>query len=103
MNIKIEPWFSYKNYDYLDDIETKIENAIKKSSYPDIEIGFRGNGDNPKISLGFYNVPADFMKDYTVSDREHEKYVQELNKLTGLDLNQYNISRTMGNKKEYEK
>lgn len=99
MNIDLHHWFNYKNYDYIDDIETKIERAIKKSSYPQIEIGFRGNGDNPKLSLSFYNVPAEFMDDYDKGESLHEKYIQELNKLTGLDLNQYSIGRTMGDKK----
>jgi len=98
MNIKIEPWFSYKNYDYLDDIESRIESAVKQSTYPDIEIGFRGNGSDPRISLTFYNVPADFMSDYDTGEKLHEKYIQELNQLTGLDLNQYNVGRTMGDK-----
>ena len=99
MGVRIETWFSYKNYDYLDDIESRIESAVKQSTYPDIEIGFRGNGNDPRISLTFYNVPADFMSDYNTGEKPHEKYIQELNQLTGLDLNQYNVGRTMGDKK----
>lgn len=98
MNIDLKSWFNYKNHDYIDKIESRIERAIKKSSYPEIEIGFRGTGDNPKLSLTFYNVPTEFMGDYTKEEMIHEKYIQELNKLTGLDLNQYSIGRTMGEK-----
>jgi hypothetical protein len=98
MNIDLHSWFNYKNHDYIDDIENRIEDAIKKSSYPEIEIGFRGSGENPKLSLTFYNVPTEFMGDYNVGEKHHEKYVQELNQLTGLDLNQYAIGRTMGEK-----
>jgi hypothetical protein len=98
MNIKIDPWFNYKNHYYIDDIESRIEYAVKKSSYPDIEIGFRGSGENPKLSLSFYNVPTEFMNDYNKGESLHEKYIQELNQLTGLDLNQYAIGRTMGDK-----
>jgi hypothetical protein len=98
MNIDLHSWFNYKNYDYIDDIESRIEDAIKKSSYPEIVIGFRGSGDNPKLSLSFYNVPTEFMNDYNKGESLHEKYIQELNQLTGLDLNQYAIGRTMGDK-----
>lgn len=98
MNINLNHWFNYKNYDYIDDIESRIETAIKKSSYPEIEIGFRGSGENPKLSLSFYNVPKEFMDDYAKGESLHEKYIQELNQLTGLDLNQYYIGRTMGDK-----
>jgi hypothetical protein len=101
MDIDLNYWFNYKNHSYIDDIETKIENAIKKSSYPKIEIGFRGSGENPKLSLTFYNVPSEFMGDYSKGDSLHEKYIQELNKLTGLDLNQYSIARTMAEKRNY--
>ena len=99
MNIKIDPWFNYKNHDYIDNIESIIEDAVKKSSYPEIEIGFRGSGENPKLALTFYNVPAEFMNDYKKGEALHEKYIEELNQLTGLDLNQYSIGRTMGDKK----
>jgi hypothetical protein len=108
MNIKIEPWFSYKNYDYIDDIENKIEEAVKKSSHPDIEINFRGRGDNPKLSLSFYNVSSEMMNNTgninkggntNRNNGVFDDYIEELNQLTGLDLNQYSISRTMGDKK----
>jgi hypothetical protein len=107
MNIKIEPWFSYKNYDYIDDIENKIEEAVKKSSHPDIEINFRGRGDDPKLSLSLYNVSAEMMNNTGNINRGNtgrgdgvfDVYIEELNQLTGLDLNQYSISRTMGEKK----
>jgi hypothetical protein len=98
MNINLLSWFDYKNHDYIDDIESIIEEAVKKSSYPEIEIGFNGNGENPKLSLSFYNVPTEFMNDYNKGESLHEKYIQELNQLTGLDLNQYAIGRTMGEK-----
>jgi hypothetical protein len=38
------------------------------------------------------------MEDNNKGEKHHEKYVQELNQLTGLDLNQYAIGRTMGEK-----
>jgi hypothetical protein len=100
MNIDLHSWFNYKNYDYIDDIESRIEDAVKKSSYPEIEIGFHGRGENPKLSLTFYNVPTEFMEDNNKGEKHHEKYVQELNQLTGLDLNQYYIGRTMGEKSD---
>jgi len=98
MDIEIKSWFQYKNYDYIDDIEAKIESAIKKSSYPNVEIGFSGSGEKPKLSLIFYNVPSEFMNDYKKGEELHEKYIEELNNLTGLDLNQYSIGRTIGDK-----
>jgi len=98
MKFDLSSWFNYKNHDYIDDIENIIEKAIKKSSYPEIEIGFRGSGENPKLALTFYNVPTEFMNDYNKGESLHEKYIQELNQLTGLDLNQYAIGRTMGEK-----
>ena len=102
MNIKIKPWFNYKNYDYIDEIETIIEDAIKNSSHPEIEIGFRGGGDNPKLSLSFYNVTSEMMNNTGNINRGNgvfDTYIEELNELSGLDLNQYAIGRTMGGKK----
>jgi hypothetical protein len=102
MNIKIESWFNYKNHDYIDDIENTIEKAIKKSSHPDVEMGFRGSGDGPKLSLSFYNVSAEMMNNTGNTNRGKgvfDNYIEELNDLTGLDLNQYSIGRTMGDKK----
>lgn len=111
MNIDLHSWFNYKNHDYNDkhrhehrhgvyvEISDGIEDAVKKSSYPEIEIGFRG-GENPKLSLTFYNVPTEFMEDNNKGEKYHEKYVKELNQLTGLDLNQYSIGRTMGEKND---
>jgi hypothetical protein len=101
MNIDLHSWFNYKNYDYIDDIESRIEDAIKKSSYPEIEIGFHGRGESPKLSLSFYNVPTEIMNNTGNINRGEgafDTFISELNQLTGLDLNQYSIGRTMGEK-----
>jgi hypothetical protein len=101
MGIKLKTHFKYKNYDYLNDIENKIESVIK-NHYPEIKISFSGGDDTPKLRLGFYNVPSFFMQNNDKDKKKYKDFIQTLSFETGLNLDQYRLSVTMAGLKDFE-
>lgn len=95
MDIEIGTWFSHKNCDYLDNIEKLINEGIKMSSEPEIEVEFVGRGENPKVTLGFYNCTTKIMDNW----ENFNIFVKEIEEITNIDLSQYSHSKTMGEKK----
>lgn len=88
-DLKIKPWFSYKNYEYIDNIEEQIRNAVKESSQPNVEASFSGSGESPTLRLILYYFNGDY-----------SNYIEELQTILGekIDLKQYSIMTTKGGK-----
>jgi hypothetical protein len=53
--MEIRPKFEYINYDYLNQFETKINKAIKKTSSPNTRIEFYLDGDAPNAKIEITN------------------------------------------------
>lgn len=81
--LDIDFWTGFKpiNYDYLDNIENKIKEAVKENDYPNIEVEFKGN--LPKIALLFSNLPDEL--------KERENMTEYLNNLKLYTKLKYNI------------
>jgi hypothetical protein len=94
--INLESGFDFKNYDHLDEVEEMISDAIKKSKYPEIKIGFSGDWEKAIIKLTFYNVPQNIYKNWD----DLKNYQIELEEIMNnqIALNQYAFSMTMGDK-----
>ena len=92
-NIKLRVGYNFKNYDYLDDIEEIIKDAILKSSRPKIDAEFSADWDSPKIGLVLHNFIMDV-------NSANITYQEELQNILGnrIDLSQYRLITTAGPK-----
>jgi hypothetical protein len=100
LDVKLEPGFSFKNYDHLDEVERKVSEAILESKYPQIEVKFYGEWDSPILKFGFYNVPMEEFKSWD----DFQYYIFELEDIMNnqIDLGQYSLSKTYSRKTEYD-
>jgi hypothetical protein len=74
------------NYDYISDINDKIEEAIKRTNYPNTELSW-DRSTNPEITITFTNLTKEQFADWKDFKIELE------NELRGsVDLDEYNLS-----------
>jgi len=74
------------NYDYLSDINDKIEEAIKRTNYPNTEFSW-DRDSNPELKILFTNLTKEQFADY--KDFKNELQYE----LRGsVDLDEYNLS-----------
>lgn len=73
--------YNYKNYEYLDNIDNLVQEAIKKTSYPEAQLEITADWDKPFIKFIFRNVI------------DHQKFKKELEiNLSGIiDLSSYHF------------
>jgi hypothetical protein len=85
--VEVRVSFGFKNYKFLNKIESEIKRAIKQTSRPDLIAVMSADGDNPKIKLGFYNFKRTKVENETV------KYIDELQEVLGskIDLESYRV------------
>lgn len=97
LDLDLEYGFKFKNYDHLDDIESKVSNAIKQTEYPQIEIGLSAEWESPILKMDFYNVPYHLFDNWD----NFKNYQSELEIIMNnkIDLDQYRITTTSGEKK----
>jgi len=93
-NVNLLVGYSFKNYDYLDDINEIIKEAVLKSSRPEVDAEFNAEWDNPKIGLVLHNFEMNVHSANTI-------YKEELQNMLGnrIDLSQYQLITTAGPKK----
>lgn len=87
--------FEFKNYEYLNEIEDKINQAISKSSHPDVEVEFDAEWEIPFVILKFYNVPYEL---YSNENKEMNDFIHEIETLVGpkFTLDSYRHHVTQG-------
>ena len=77
-NIELRSAFKFTNYDFLEPIQEKIRNAVKKSELPHLEFDFRGDSSKPILEACFYNFNRQ-------NDKENypnlQVYIKELEKI----------------------
>jgi hypothetical protein len=74
------------NYDYLSDINDKIEDAIKRTNYPNTEFNW-DRDNNPELRIVFTNLTKEQFDDW----RDFKNELQD--ELRGsVDLDEYNLS-----------
>ena len=80
------------NYDYLEKIENKIEEAIKKTDFPNITLEFTKDSD-PDIKLLFRG----FTKEQFGDKDMYKEFMRQLSEILGSDVNMdsYQIAYTM--------
>lgn len=95
--IKLYTHFGYENYEYTDEMRKKIQNAVNRSSCPEVQVEFSGSGERPKLTLGFYNVPTAEMNEQS----KFQDFIEELETImeNKIDLHAYSIMKTMGDLK----
>jgi len=93
-SVNLREGFNFKNYDYLDDIDGIIKEAVLKSSRPNVDVEFKAEWDRPKIQLVFHNFEMNV-------NSANKIYQEELQGILGnrVDLSQYTLSTTAGPKK----
>ena len=93
-DVKLRVSFNFKNYKYLDQIEHKIQRAIKQTSRPEINAVISAEGDNPVVRVGMYNFKN------SNKDKIGLNYIEELQKVLGseIDLNSYRWFTTAAEK-----
>ena len=74
------------NYDYLSDINDKIEEAIKRTNYPNTEFSW-DRDSNPEIKILFTNLTKEQFADYTDFKNELQDELRG-----SVDLDEYNLS-----------
>jgi hypothetical protein len=74
------------NYDYMDDIGNKIEEKIKETNYPNVEIEFEKD-TNPEIKIVFRKFTIEQFDNY-------KEFIKELKELLypKIDLDSYSQS-----------
>lgn len=70
------------NYSYLEDIENKVQRAIKDSDYPEINVEIGGE-ILPKVAIIFKNIPEEI--------RGRENFIEFYNDLNLYTKLKYNI------------
>jgi hypothetical protein len=92
--INLRVGYNFKNYNYLDDIDSIIKDAVLTSSRPNVDAEFSAEWDNPKINLVFHNFEMNVHS-------ANKIYQQELQDILGdrVDLSQYILATTAGPKK----
>ena len=81
----IQSGFSYYNYDHLEEVIEQVKKAISKSEYPQIDVGFENEYDNPTLYLKFKNTPF--------TNRETFKtFYENIKNNVDYDLDAYNWS-----------
>jgi hypothetical protein len=93
-NIKLLVGYNFKNYDYLNDIEGILKEAVLKSSRPEVDVEFNAEWDSPKIGLVFHNFEMNVHSANII-------YKEELQNMLSnrIDLSQYRLVTTAGTKK----
>lgn len=95
MDVKIpDTYFWFKNYDYIDDIERRVQEVTKNMAEPfnQIKPEFSVDQNNPKLKLTLYNIPSKGMDNYKDTTSEYKKKFNEIDNT--IDLDQYSISIT---------
>jgi hypothetical protein len=89
-SVEVRVSFNFKNYKYLDQIERKIQGAIKQTSRPEINAVISAEGDNPVVRLGLYNFKKIF-KNSSEGKTDNKEFIKELQKALGseIDLESY--------------
>lgn len=74
------------NYDYISDINDKIEDAIKKSNFPNTKLSW-DRDSNPEVIITFYDLTKEQFDDY-------RSFRDELQNILGssVDLGEYRTS-----------
>ena len=74
------------NYDYISDINDKIEEAIKKTEFPNTKLSW-DRDSNPEITITFYDLTKEQFDDW-------RSYRDELQNVLGssVDLEQYRLA-----------
>jgi hypothetical protein len=92
--INLQVGYSFKNYDYLNDIENIIKEAVLKSSRPEVDAEFNADWDHPKIGLVLRNFQMNVNSSNFI-------YREELQNILGdrIDLSQYRLITTASPKK----
>ena len=80
-SVEVRVSFNFKNYKYLDQIERKIQGAIKQTNRPEIKSVISAEGDNPVVRVGFYNFKKS--NDRKTDGRE---FIVELQKVLGVEI-----------------
>ena len=80
-DVKLRVSFNFKNYKYLDQIEHKIQRAIKQTSRPEVNVVISAEGDNPVVRFGLYDHKN------TWKEKDKIKFVDELQKVLGSEIN----------------
>ena len=80
-DVKLRVSFNFKNYKYLDQIEHKIQRAIKQTSRPEVNVVISAEGDNPVVRFGLYDQKN------TWKEKDKIKFVDELQKVLGSEIN----------------
>ena len=93
-NVKLFVSYSFKNYDYLDDINEIIKEAVLKSSRPEVDAEFNAEWDNPKIGLVLHNFEMNVHSANTIYQEELQNMLSDR-----IDLSQYRLITTAGPKK----
>lgn len=75
------------NYDYLDTVDEKIKLAISKTDFPNVELEWEKDGNNPHIKLIFTNFTTE---QFSNSD----EFKSQLQSILGtdVDLNEYSLA-----------
>ncbi len=94
-SVEVRVSFNFKNYKYLDQIERKIQGAIKQTSRPEIKSVISAEGDNPVVRVGFYNF-----KKSNGGKTDGREFITELQKVLGseIDLDSYRWFTTAAEK-----
>ena len=100
--LKYKTGFLPKNYEFLNDIEKKVQDAVKEIN-PEFDAGMSWDSDYPKPVLtiylgGFKNHEGWFKPKYGHSGSD---FIEDIGKMIGdnTSLNQYKWSITNGKKK----
>jgi hypothetical protein len=100
--LKYKTAFLPKNYEFLNDIEKKVQDAVKQIN-PEFDAGMSWDSDYPKPILsiylgGFKNYDGWFKPKYGHSGSD---FIEDIEKIIGnnTSLNQYKWSITNGKKK----
>jgi len=91
-SVEVRVSFNFKNYKYLDQIERKIQGAIKQTNRPEIKAVISAEGDNPVVRVGFYNFkPEKNFKKSNGGKTDGREFIMTLQKVLGseIDLESY--------------
>lgn len=75
------------NYDYLDTVDEKIKKAISKTDFPNVELEWEKDGNNPHIKIIFTNFT-----DENFSNTDEFKSQLQSILGTDVDLNEYSLA-----------